>query len=494
MIPTQSILLDSIGEDTWQVPINVYSITVECWGAGGGGGVNTSTPDANRVVAGGGGGYARSVIGVTPGQTFVYTVGYGGEGRSGGSQGAGSNGGQTVFTRSNGNAVIIARGGYAGNGLSYISLSTGRGGGYNWGLDAPANFGDVTYVGGSANAVSMLSPDNIPAGAGGGAGSTGDGNTALQEVGSAGGAAKEEYGGKGGDSSIGTSAENGEEYGGGGGGIRYPESFESAGNGANGLIRITYDVTPVRLLTTVGSGSYTKPAGVSTFIVECWGGGGAAFGNDVGRTAGGAGGQYSRKQFDVGLASSSFSYIVGAGGGFVGIIDNYERGTAGGDTIFGDSDVVAKGGAAGGQDAGGQGSTTGGVGDVVYRGGNGAITSTGDQGGGGGGAGSTGNGNNAVAGTGGAARDDFGGKGGNGRISSTFTPAEAGGIYGGGGGGNNFGAAIAIPAGGQGLIRITEYFAPSVINQDSDNGGPVIISSSAGDNEFIFVPFNPVSP
>jgi hypothetical protein len=201
------------------------------------------------------------------------------------------------------------------------------------------------------------------------------------------------------------------------------------------------------------SGSWQAPI-TGNVTVECWAGGGG--GGGPGNTnkyggGGGAGGQYSIKVVSV-TQGSYYSYSVGTGGA-AGSGD----GGTGGDTVFGSSTVVAKGGA-GGKDYdnggnGGQGSTSGGVGDTVYAGGSGANGTTTYSGGGGGGAGSTGTGKNASTTTGGGATSEYGGAGGNGSASNNGN-GSAGSNYGGGGGGGA-GKTGTAAAGAGGFMRIT---------------------------------------
>ncbi len=67
------------GSYSWVVPAGVTSVNVEVWGAGGGGGIGAATNGASTGGGGGGsGGYSKSVISVTPGQTYTVVVGAGG--------------------------------------------------------------------------------------------------------------------------------------------------------------------------------------------------------------------------------------------------------------------------------------------------------------------------------------------------------------------------------------------------------------------------------
>ncbi len=185
--------------------------------------------------------------------------------------------------------------------------------------------------------------------------------------------------------------------------------------------------------TFSSSGNWTAPSGVTSITVEAWGGGGAgggATGNPA-QGGGGAGGQYASKVLTV-TPGQSYAIVVGTGGtGGTG------DGPAGGDSSFGATLVVAKGGAGGtgaANGVAGVGTTTGGVGTTVYAGGSGSAGSTSASGGaGGGGAGSGGAGGDASGRTAGIGTAAGGGNGGAGR--NTNGSGNTGNAAGGGGGG-----------------------------------------------------------
>ncbi len=190
--------------------------------------------------------------------------------------------------------------------------------------------------------------------------------------------------------------------------------------------------------TFTTSGTFTVPAGVTTLIVECWGagGGGGSSRNNNGNPragGGGGGGGYSSSVLTV-VPGTNYSIVVGTGG--AGGASN-SNGSAGGNTTFNGTTVVALGGSGGnrgGNGAGGAGATSG-TGSVTYTGGNGAagVNNTG-SGGGGGGAGSNGNGGAAAGTTAGSGTDLNGGDGGAG-ISGISSAGNSGNNYGGGGSG-----------------------------------------------------------
>jgi hypothetical protein len=213
-------LFDDFGPGVFVVPAGVTEITVECWGAGGAGATRTT----NGFGGGGGGGaYSRSVLSVTSGQTFSYSVGKGGESNT-----TSVNGGNTVF----GSALVEAKGGAGVNN----NVATGGLGG-----QASGGSGDVRFSGGNGANGGFGSQSG---GGGGGAGTTEDGGNAGS---SSSGAAVAGIGGNdlGGNGGTGTGFQGfgqpGNSYGGGGsGGRRSSSGTQLGGNGADGAIRITY--------------------------------------------------------------------------------------------------------------------------------------------------------------------------------------------------------------------------------------------------------------
>lgn len=215
--------------------------------------------------------------------------------------------------------------------------------------------------------------------------------------------------------------------------------------------------------TTGGTYQWTCPSSVTQITVRLWGGGGAGGGANyfdgtnfaTSRGGGGAGGQFAESILSV-VPGTTYQLVVAASrAGTTGT-----SGLAGYDSTFATDLVVAKGGAGGtcvlaGDGAGGLGSTVGGVGDIVYAGGNGAngsVTSAG-SGPGGGGAGTTGAGGNATATVAGAGKTLYGGNGGARRTSSGNGNA---GVQAGGGGGGGFAATYTNRAGGTGAAGRAE--------------------------------------
>lgn len=231
--------------------------------------------------------------------------------------------------------------------------------------------------------------------------------------------------------------------------------------------------------STPGNSTYIVPAGVTQITVECWGGGGA--GGGVSKKAsggGGAGGAYVRSVLNV---VPGTTYLIKVGDAKKGTIPG-SASTNGNPSSFGTSAnilVIAAGGP-GGQHvtdanmdgAGGIGTTAGSIGDIIYKGGNGAkgnhIIPV-DGGAGGGGAGSAGTGKNADGGTGGIATSLYGGAGAN---SPAFdNHGLPGQNYGGGGSGGYFSNSSADIRGGDGAPGLV------IISNNIDNYWTGIVSN-----------------
>jgi hypothetical protein len=212
---TAATVFTSPGANTWTCPAGVTQVYAECWGGGGSGGTGSS----NFNGAGGSGGeYAAAFINVTPGNTYNYTVGGGGNAVTGTGL-TGNNGSISVFT---GNAAsVTANGGRAGPGTFTSSVAGGTGSGATVHFDGGNGGGNSPYSGGggsSAGTAARGNPGNnygsagtAPSGGGNGGAGTGSG-TGNATAGSA--------------------------PGGGGGGTYY--SSTTSGAGATGQVRLTY--------------------------------------------------------------------------------------------------------------------------------------------------------------------------------------------------------------------------------------------------------------
>jgi hypothetical protein len=226
---------------------------------------------------------------------------------------------------------------------------------------------------------------------------------------------------------------------------------------------------------TVGTHTYTVPAGVTEVTVEAWGGGGGGgTRTTTGRGGGGGGGAYARSVLSV-IPGTVYTngVVVGSGGG--GSQD-------GSNSSFNGTTVVAAGGSGAPQNNnnGASGGTEpNSTGDVIYAGGNGGNAFTGNPaanritGAGGGGAGSNGAGGNATRGTAGTGTATNGGNGGAGHNTDN-TNGNPGHNYGGGGSGaRRSNGTRTGGAGAQGLVIITyatKYYS-------TGSGNPALTSS-----------------
>jgi len=215
-IKTKTFVVASAGSGQWAPPAGVTSATVELWGAGGGGGGG----DQNNFgygYAGGGGGYSIKTISIKSSSTYTYTVGTGGAGNSSGIDG--TNGGTTSFSQ-DGVIIFDATGGGGGGGSDQTAALSGAAGGTNYTVSVSAYYagGLGSWIAGGAGATSLS--NGMPGSAGGqnlnglGAGGTGSN---FEAFGSDGGSP------------------------GGGGGGSYDYGYQS-GNGADGMMIITYVV------------------------------------------------------------------------------------------------------------------------------------------------------------------------------------------------------------------------------------------------------------
>lgn len=227
--------------------------------------------------------------------------------------------------------------------------------------------------------------------------------------------------------------------------------------------------------TFTSTSTWTCPAYVTTVWARCWGGGGAGGGvTATPATTSVAGGGGAGGAFAEGLAIPVVPgtvYTVTVAATRTGSTGN---GGAGNDSWFlSNTTVIAKGGA-GGQappngfgsaGVGGNGSTTGCIGDNKFRGGSGASAngnSTAFLGGGGGGAGSSAAGSDAFTTSPGGGGSANGGSGGT--PPAVASAGAAGSVYGGGGSGAFGTVASHSFAGGNGAAgRVELEYTPSYI-------------------------------
>jgi hypothetical protein len=237
-VPTANAQLYTSGSGNWTCPAGVTEVYVECWGGGGGGGYTNYTSPGYIACAGGGGGgaYAASTISVTPGNSYAYSVGAGGV--------ENQDGGDTTFNSTS----VVADGGKKG---AYITAYNGGYSSGGAGGTTAGSTGTIKYAGGSAAKGYYDGTNYMGGGGGGGAGSGGAGDSANTGTSTAyvGGTGTAYGGGNGGSAKSRASGSYyaggvGNNYGGGGAGaLSFGwNGYVDGGNGANGAVRITYEV------------------------------------------------------------------------------------------------------------------------------------------------------------------------------------------------------------------------------------------------------------
>jgi hypothetical protein len=246
------------GTFEWVVPDGVTSVTVDAFGAAGGGVLYPSSP-----VPGGQGGRTRATISVTPGETLQVNVGGEGDsydddaaalggfngGGDAGSFGAGAGGGASDVRRGGTdleNRVVVAGGGGGAAGGGPCDSAVGGAGG-----------GDVPTAGEPSDGAGGGQPGGADAGGAGGtagaAGLAGDSGTAgaggkgATSLGAAGGGGGGGWFGGGGGGGVGDPFSEGAA---GGGGAAYVSddatdvTYENGTRAGDGLVVISWEVPP----------------------------------------------------------------------------------------------------------------------------------------------------------------------------------------------------------------------------------------------------------
>lgn len=451
--------ITSPGDSSFEVPEGVTSITVEVWGAGGRGGSRSNNTAGNgRGGGGGGGAYSRSVITVTPGQIFDFSVGAGSSSNS-------IPGGDTWFGSP---TTLMAKGGAS----AVTNTTNGALGG-----QAIAGFGDVKFNGGNG-------ANSTGSGSGGGGSSAGINSNGGDGGVTAGGTAPSGGGnGANGRTSQGGGSNASALGGGGGGAVRTSSATRNGGNGGNGQIIITYTcpcftvldngaLSGVTIIQFNGNCAWEAPEGLLDFeVLVVGGGGGGGYGNGGG--GGGAGIVHARVDVEARLVSglpagSIFQIQVGSGGSGA-TIDNV-KGLQGSNSIFdqgGLYQIIAGGGGGGGSENNPEGGiglissrnlTTLGFSTFLLRGGSGGGGADGEDGGNGqNGAGNGGDSNEDESGGGGGGvsgngLDSDGNEGGDGGLGLQFSSFDilSNRFFGAGGGGGGLGVPGIGGSGGSG--------------------------------------------
>lgn len=226
--------------------------------------------------------------------------------------------------------------------------------------------------------------------------------------------------------------------------------------------------------TFTTSGSWQAPDGVTSVIVEAWGGGGAGGGRgaSTGQSGGGGGGAYASETVSV-TSGNTYNYTVGAS-----VSGGSGNGTDGNPSYWDTGSQIKAAGGKGGASTtthGAGGAVVDCVGTVTFKGGDGADGGT-VSGGGGGGAGSTGAGGNATNGTAGTGTSQGGGNGGAGVTNADGNPGSAAG--GGGSGARRTNGNRTGGAGAAGQIKITYAVISVTVSDGSVTYGTLAINTS----------------
>ena len=367
----QTVPFTSTGADqTWIVPVGVYSIDVKMWGAGGAG----SRYNATYISSGGPGGYVSGSLNVTPGQVLNLVVGsggkvypnagtsqYGGGGASGVGTGYnGGGGGRSAIQFFAGTDVVTVGGGggagpqrYDAAGNNAIGLGYGGAGGGNSGGSSSAAY----FIGAATGGTQSAGGTNTGSDYNGGSGSQYLGGTGSTQMIGGGGGGGGYYGGAGGGVGYWNFGAN-SNAGGGGGGSSYvanltgtvvntqgtisstgaqaaaPNAADAnyitgvgiggaggtSNNGGNGLIVISYSqpvagcVSATRTAVTVTVNTAPTADAGSAMAAICSGSTSAALGGSVGGSA--TGGTWTHNGTgSIANASnpSTATYTAGAG-------------------------------------------------------------------------------------------------------------------------------------------------------------------------------------
>lgn len=258
------------GAGSITIPAGITSMIVQTWGGGGGGGISTILSSSS--TGGGGGAYAASVIPVTPGSTYYYSVGAAGAAGTSSSPTGGTGGTSWAnSTNSSSGAPTLAVGGSGG---IQSTTQVGMGGAAT---ACTSNAGQFSGGNGGLNPTSSTSTYEGGGGGGGSAANNLNGNTGGNGAASAGaGATAVTGGGAGGAGGYEAAASAGSQPGGGGGGSDNDAGTDAAGAGGTGKIIFTYAllpcaapsaplaITPGAITTTTIPGTITAPTTAPT--------------------------------------------------------------------------------------------------------------------------------------------------------------------------------------------------------------------------------------
>jgi len=231
------------GADTFEVPAGITSITIKCWGAGGGSGASDDALANSFGERGGGGGFAQGTITVTPLDTLTIHVGGKGGGGTWVSTGGGGGGGGRSSVYNGATPYIVAAAGGGGGGGDNSNAASGVGGVGGGGTQSA---GGALGTGGSNGTAGASLAGGNGGNSGAATGNGGENNGGITAGGDAGNIVTANFAGGGGGGSG--------YFGGGGGGGSVSGSAGGGGGGGGSNYVSGTDIVNTQAVAGTGAG------------------------------------------------------------------------------------------------------------------------------------------------------------------------------------------------------------------------------------------------
>mgnify|MGYP001024991733 FL=1 len=275
------VLFEDTGVHSWTVPANVYSVSVVCIGPGGGR-YQPATSSIRSSGGGGGLGWANDIA-VTPGETIQVQVGaapttnVGGYGTNSYFKdtstcvGYSGQNASSETTPGVGGTYVGDGGGNGGNGGAGRFSGGGGAGGYSGagGVGAKGNLSSDPRIGGSGSGGAGGGGGGWLAGSGGGVGIYGEGASGTGGDGSSNNGNSGGHGGSGGGdggSYTNTTSSTASKYGGAAGyAVGSLWQSNTAGQGADGAVRVVWGTGRSFPSTNVDAASSTAGEDTTTY-------------------------------------------------------------------------------------------------------------------------------------------------------------------------------------------------------------------------------------